>query len=194
MNSPDAKKIYIVHGYKASPNDHWFPWLSRKLQLAGHFSKRVMLAQSSQPDFEAWQKFLALQIPELDEDTIIVAHSLGCLAALHYLNQRFQAAGGSIKAGIFAAGFKAPLPGAPELNSFIHQARLDSAMLQHHMPLAFSLLSSNDPLVPPPLTLQLGHFLNAQTYEVKQAGHFMRGDGYAEFHEVWELIKPLLSA
>ena len=197
------KNAILIHGWNTkaeyydttrptASNDHWFPWLSRKLQLAGHFSKRVMLAQSSQPDFEAWQKFLALQIPELDEDTIIVAHSLGCLAALHYLNQRFQAAGGSIKAGIFAAGFKAPLPGAPELNPFIHQARLDSAALQHHMPLAFSLLSSNDPVVPPPLTLQLGHFLNAQTYEVKQAGHFMRGDGYAEFHEVWELIKPLL--
>lgn len=193
MKNSEQKKIYIVHGYKASPNDHWFPWLSRKLQLAGHSSKRVMLAESGQPNFESWQKFLSLQIPHLDEDTIIVAHSLGCLAVLHYLNERFKTTGEKIKAGIFVAGFKAPLASTPELNTFIQQAKLDSALLQRHMPLAFSFLSSNDPIVPPPLSVQLGHFLNAQIYEVKQAGHFMQENGYTEFHEIWALIKPLLA-
>ena len=65
MNSAEQKKIYIVHGYQASPNDHWFPWLGRKLQLAGHQSKRVMLAESNQPNFENWQKFLSVQITNL---------------------------------------------------------------------------------------------------------------------------------
>lgn len=194
MNSAEQKKIYIVHGYQASPNDHWFPWLGRKLQLAGHQSKRVMLAESNQPNFENWQKFLSVQIPNLDENTIIVAHDLGCLAVLHYLTARFKTTGGNIKAGIFVAGFKAPLNSTLELNEFVQQAKLDSAVLQRHMPLALSLFSSNDPIVPPPLSLQLGHFLNAQTYEIKQAGHFLQEHGYDQFQEIWELMKPLLNA
>lgn len=194
MNNMKQKKVYIVHGYQASPNDHWFPWLSRKVHAAGHFSKRVMLPESSQPNFDAWQQSLALQIPHLNEDTIIVAHSLGCAAVLHYLTQHFQTAAKNIQAGIFVSGFAAPLSTIPELNEFIAAAKLDSVKLQTSMPLAFCLLSSNDPIVPPPLTLQLSHLLNAQCFEVKKAGHFMRKDGYSEFDEIWELIKPLLSS
>ncbi|WP_374667216.1 RBBP9/YdeN family alpha/beta hydrolase [Acinetobacter sp.] len=193
MNTVIQKKVYIVHGCQASPNDHWFPWLSRKVQAAGHSSRRVMLPESHQPDFEVWQRSLALQIPHLDENTIIVAHSLGCVAALHYLNQQFQTAAQTIQAGIFISGFAAPLAAIPELKDFIVQAKLDSARLQTSMPLAFCVLSSNDPIVPPPFTLQLSNLLNAQCFEVKNAGHFMRTDGYAEFHEMWELIKPLLA-
>ena len=89
QNSSEIHKIYIIHGHDASPNDHWYPWLSRKLQQAGHYSRRIVMANARQPDFEAWQKFLALQMPDLDENTIVIAHSLGCLTALHYLNQRF---------------------------------------------------------------------------------------------------------
>ena len=193
MYSSERKKIYIVHGYMATPNDHWFPWLGRKLQLSGHISKRIMLADSAHPDFEAWQQCLALQMPVLDENTIIVAHSLGCLAVLHYVNQYFSRTGGQIKAGVFVAGFKADLPSTPALQGFIAQAQLDSSRLQAVMPLAFCLLSANDRIVPPPLTLQLSSFLNAQSYEIRGAGHFMRADGYTEFQEVWELLKPLLS-
>lgn len=87
-----------------------FPWLSRKLRLAGHFSKRVMLAQSASRTLRHGRNSQRRRFG-LDEDTIIiVAHSLGSLATAHYLNQRFQAAGGSIKAGIFAAGFKRHCP------------------------------------------------------------------------------------
>lgn len=106
MNSAEQKKIYIVHGYQASPNDHWFPWLGRKLQLVGHHSKRVMLAESNQPNFENWQKFLSVQIPNLDENTIIVAHNLGCLAVLHYLTAHFKTIGAILKREFLLRGLK----------------------------------------------------------------------------------------
>ena len=28
--------FYIVHGYQASPDSHWFPWLKRLLTADGH--------------------------------------------------------------------------------------------------------------------------------------------------------------
>ncbi len=37
------------------------------------------------------------------------------------------------------------------------------------MPLSVCLLSSNDPYVPPPLTLQLSNLIQAQNIEVKNA-------------------------
>ncbi|MBT2605987.1 alpha/beta hydrolase, partial [Bacillus sp. ISL-53] len=26
-----GKQVYIIHGYGASPANHWFPWLKEKL-------------------------------------------------------------------------------------------------------------------------------------------------------------------
>ncbi|MBC6677101.1 MAG: alpha/beta hydrolase, partial [Acinetobacter sp.] len=61
--------IYIVHGYQASPNDHWFPWLGQKLsQMDLHAEvKRLVLPHSDAPHFEEWQQALALQMTTLDE-------------------------------------------------------------------------------------------------------------------------------
>ncbi|OTG80568.1 hypothetical protein B9T33_09075 [Acinetobacter sp. ANC 5054] len=193
-STPDVKKIYIIHGHDASPNDHWYPWLSRKLQLAGHYSRRIVMANADQPNFEAWQKFLALQMPDLDENTIVIAHSLGCITALHYLNQRFEQLGTRIKAGIFVSGFKNSLSSQPKLTNFLKNAKLDSGVLQTHMPICFSFVSSNDPVVPPPASIQLGSFINAQIIEVRNAGHFLAEDGFLEISELWDVLKPLLTA
>ncbi len=103
------KKIYIIHGYQASSNDHWFPWLSQSIQQAGHISKRIVLPESNRPEFQHWQQALHMQIRELDKNTIIVAHGLGCISVLHYLNQHFKNKGQKIKAGIFISGFKSKL-------------------------------------------------------------------------------------
>ncbi len=187
-------EVYIVHGYRASPNDHWFAWLSQKIQQAGHFSKRVVMAHSAAPDFQTWQECLKMQIPNLNENTIIVAHSLGCCATLHYLNSTFKSRPGRIRAGFFVAGFLSPLPAIPELNDFIRQVRVEGSILQNCLPASVQFISSNDSYVPPPLALQFGHFLNAQMKEVRQAGHFMKEDGYAEFQQLWELLQPLLNS
>ena len=193
MIKTTKKNIYIVHGYQASPNDHWFPWLSKRLNDAGHISKRVVLAESEQPNFEYWQKFLSLQMSRLDENTIIVAHSLGCLTTLHYLSTYFEVHKSKIKAGIFVAGFMSPLKAILELNDFIQKAKLNRLVLVKGMPLSVCLLSSNDPYVPPPLTLQLSNLIQAQNIEVKNAGHFMAQDGYIEFEQLWETLQPLLA-
>ncbi|WP_180126109.1 MULTISPECIES: alpha/beta hydrolase [unclassified Acinetobacter] len=34
--------------------------------------------------------FISLQMPKLDENKIVIAHSLGCLTVLHYLTAHFS--------------------------------------------------------------------------------------------------------
>lgn len=190
--SKSKQHIYIVHGYQGSPNDHWFPWLSQKLtQIDAHLAvKRLVLPHSNTPNFEEWQQALALQMSTLDENTIIVAHSLGCLATLHYLSIQLRER--RIKAIYCIAGFKAPLKAVPELDSFIAQAKLDSGVLHSHIASRVVMFSNNDPFVPPPFVLTFGHFLSAEVQEVKRAGHFMGEDGYIEFELLLNNLKPLL--
>lgn len=184
------KKVYIVHGYQASTLDHWFPWLSRKVKEAGHDAKRIMLAQPMQPDPELWQQSLKAQIPHLDESTILVAHNLSCLSVLKFLEQQQT----PICAGIFVAAFKDPIVALSELNRFIRGTKLNFKSINSSMKQSVIFFSSNDPYVPAPLSLQLGQLLNAQMHEVRNAGHFMKRDGYENFEELWSVIQQCLSS
>ena len=184
------KKVYIVHGDQESPNDHWFPWLSQQVQDSGHLARRLRLPDANTPNFQIWQQALQMQMPKLDPESIIVAHSLGCLASLHFLTQELSQT--QIKGLILVAGFKDKLTALPELDGFIRQAKLDMAILQKQIATRFLLFSCNDPYVSPPKAVLLGHFINAQMQEVKHAGHFMRSDGFNEFKQVWDVLKPLL--
>ena len=184
------KKVYIVHGDQESPNDHWFPWLSQQVQHSGHFARRLILPDANAPNFQIWQQALQKQMPTLDPESIIVAHSLGCLASLHFLTQALNQT--QIKGLILVAGFKDKLTALPELDGFIRQAKLDMTILQKQIATRFLLFSCNDPYVSPPKSVLLGHFINAQMQEVNQAGHFMRSDGFDEFKQLWDALKPLL--
>ncbi len=186
------KKVYIIHGDQASANDHWFPWLSRKIQHAGHQARRLILPDSSSPNFQSWQAAIQLQIPRLDPESIIVAHGLGCLASLHFLSQALNQT--QMRGLILVAGFKDKLTALPELDGFIRQAKLDMTILQKQIVTRFLLFSCNDPYVSPPKAVLLGHYLNAQMQEVKHAGHFMHSDGFDEFHQLWAVLNPMLVA
>ena len=185
------KKVYIVHGDRTSPNEHWFPWLSQQIQQSGHFARRLILPDTNAPDFQLWQQALKMQIPQLDQHSIIIAHGLGSLASLHFLSQVLIET--PIKGLILVAAFKDKLTARPELDAFIEQAKLHMSILQQQISRRFVLFSCNDPFVPPPMAVMLGHYLNAQMQELQDAGHFMRQDGFNEFKELWEILKPMLA-
>lgn len=149
------------------------------------------MADSSHPDSEIWQECLSAQCTVLNENTIIVAHSLGCVSSLSFLSKVLKNT--SIAAGIFVSGFTEQLKAIPELDHFISQQTLDDKLLRQHIFRRYVFLSSNDPFVPPPLSIRLGQRLNAQLFEIKQAGHFMQEDGYAAFPQLWEVLRSLLS-
>src|SRR5690606_17814434 len=158
------KKVYIVHGDQESPDDHWVPWLRQQVQHSGHFARRLILPDANAPNFQIWQQGLHKQTQTFDPESIIVAHSLGRLASLHFLTHALNQT--QIKGLILVAGFKDKLTALPELDGFIRQAKLDMAILQKQIATRFLLFSCNDPYVSPPKSVLLGHFINAQMQEV----------------------------
>lgn len=188
-----TKKVYIVPDYQATSNDHWYPWLSRQIKDAGFEAKRIMLANPFQPDLEEWQHNLKLQIPSLDEHSFIVAHGLGGLNALKFLEEHYSRTQLKIGGLMLVAAFDTPLVAWSELNKMVQAVKLDLNNLSHGAKRFVMLLSSNDPYVLAPISLRLGHSLNAQIFEIKNAGHFNKLDGYADFSKLLELLKLCLA-
>ena len=52
------KRAFIIHGYGATPEDHWFSWLAQQLQAAGVATAIPALPDPEQPDFDRWQAAL----------------------------------------------------------------------------------------------------------------------------------------
>ena len=78
--------MFIVHGYQANTESHWFQWLADQMKPYGYNVEIVYLPDSDCPSFEAWYQAIQNSMQNnLNSETIIVAHSLGVISTLNYL-------------------------------------------------------------------------------------------------------------
>jgi leucyl-tRNA synthetase len=77
-------KYVFIHGYRGSTNNDFFPWLTRELEKRGNKVEMFNLPGGDNPRIEDQAKFL-LKKHVFDENTIIIAHSLGCVDAFKLL-------------------------------------------------------------------------------------------------------------
>lgn len=78
-------KIVLIHGYKASSQSNFFPWLKNELRKLGHEVIAPDLPNPESPDPDEWIKTLVDAVGAVDDETIIVGHSLGAAIALRFL-------------------------------------------------------------------------------------------------------------
>ena len=188
------RRAYIVHGYGATPSDHWFPWLAGRLQGKGIRTNAIPMPNSSHPDFDRWQQTLAAHIGKPQSSDVFIAHSLGNISLLHYLSQqRPQRIGGLV----LVSGFGARLPNLPSINgynidAYVDKARIDDAAIHHMSPAIYSIISENDRIVAPQESLKLAQRLNSKVIKVPNGGHFLADDGFTQLPQVWQAVEAML--
>lgn len=77
-------RALIVPAMSSGPDDHWYPDLRQRLGSAGFIDIRTAHLPDGEPLLEEWLAAIALEIDGVDENTLIVGHSLGAVAALAY--------------------------------------------------------------------------------------------------------------
>lgn len=87
------KRAFIIHGYLGYPTEAWLPWLKSKLEERGYQVWLPAMPNPDRPKIPEWIAFIAKLVGEPDGDTVLIAHSLGGVAVLHYL----ETLGGSAK-------------------------------------------------------------------------------------------------
>lgn len=88
MLNTQQKKVYIIHGWDGNPKDGFKPWLKKELEARGFEVFIPLLPDAKNPRIESWIPFLKNYITNIDEDTILVGHSLGCQAILRFLSEK----------------------------------------------------------------------------------------------------------
>lgn len=175
------RRASIIHGYSASPEDHWFGWLAGQLDAVGIPTTVPALPNPDQPDQVQWTEAVRAELGTLDENSIIVAHSLGCLTVLRYLRSLPEP--WHVGTLVLVSGFVDQLPALPELNAYIGDG-CDVEGLSDHIGRLAVIRSDSDPLVPVGHTDRLAELLGASVQEVPGAGHFLASDGVTSLREV----------
>ncbi|MDD5165731.1 MAG: class I tRNA ligase family protein [Candidatus Pacebacteria bacterium] len=73
-------RFVLIHGYKGSPEQDFFPWLKKELEKRGHEVQVPALPNPENPK-ESEQVDYVINNCTIDENTVIVAHSLGGVVA-----------------------------------------------------------------------------------------------------------------
>ena len=186
-----ASRLIIVHGFMASPEDHWFNWLKQQAEQAGISVTVPRLPDSQSPDPDAWLTALGQDIGRPDEDTWLVGHSLGCITLLNYLTQRYPDT--SAAGLLLVAGFSEPVPGLEELNPFL-RTPVDVASVISRVKHRAVIASLNDSIVPVEYSLRLSQQLAARFYGLPEHGHFLGSDGVITLPLAVELLTQFRTA
>jgi hypothetical protein len=78
-------RIIGIHGYKASPEKNFWPWLKGEMRKAGHDVIIPQLPEPENPDPYVWIDTLIEEVGILHSDDIVIGHSLGAPTALQFL-------------------------------------------------------------------------------------------------------------
>lgn len=178
---------FIFHGTNSNPEQHWFRWLQEKLEERG-FEVFV-------PDFpvrggqslENWLDVFELYEDKVDEDTIMVGHSLGATFILDLLDiKSFE-----IEAAFLVSGFVGAL-GLEEfdpLNQTFAEREFDWEAIKQRCGEFFIFHSVDDPYVPEEKSRELQENVGGERFLKQDAGHFNTDSGYTEFPELLNLIE-----
>ena len=183
--------IFIFHGTEGYPEENWFPWLREKLEAKGC---KVIVPQFPTPPIvpakiREWFKVLDKYKEDINQNTILIGHSLGGVFTLRILEKLEH----PIKA-VFLTG--TPIGVKPILNyerdSSFSGFDFDWQKIKTKAKHFDVFQSDNDPYVSLGNGEQLAKNLGVELTFIPNAGHFNKIAGYLSFPKLLEKIETIL--
>lgn len=182
------KRAIIIHGWGASPTDHWFPWLAHELEARGFSFTVPPMPDTDHPDMSAWVTAISNTAGTPDAGLILIGHSIGTVAILRYLES--LPGNAQIGGALLVAGFLDNID--PELNSFF-RSPFDYPRIMRACPHITAIESDDDPAVPKGSGALLRDRLGARLTTLHGAGHMNASDGFVTFPSALAAALSLIS-
>lgn len=182
--------VFIFHGTAGNPQENWFPWLKEKLEEKNY---AVFIPQFPTPEgqsLEAWFAVLENYEQYINEETILIGHSLGGMFTLRLLEKLPH----KVKAAFFVGtpiGVKPILNYTNDYNFGGFDFRFDVIKNKADNFVVFQ--SDNDPFVGQANGQELARALDVPLDLVPGAGHFNTPAGYTKFEKLWEKLERILN-
>ena len=182
-------KAILIHGWEGNPDVNWLPWLKHELEKRSFEVTVPALPDPNYPKSDEWLQTMTEQVGLPSPDTVLVGHSLGAIAILHFLESLPENV--SIRGVILVSGFAESL-GYPETNNFF-DTPVDFSKITPHLERAIVINSDNDPYVPLELGHSLAKSLGAEFILMPGAGHINKAAGFTECPLILESVLDLFN-
>jgi len=184
-------KIFIIHGSYGNPKENWFLWLKQELKKLGHTAFVPEFPTPEGQSLDNWMEvFNDFYLSKIDEDSILVGHSLGPAFILSVLEGLQE----PVKACFFVSGFLGLLnnPEFDKINSTFTEKEFQWNKIKKNCEKFLLYHSNNDPYVPLEKSKELAEKLGVKVRVIGGAGHFNEKAGYKKFELLLKDIKKEL--
>ncbi len=181
--------IYLIHGFTASSRSNWFPWLREELHKKAIEITIPDMPDTNDPHLLPWIDKIDDVAKVVDENTIFIGHSLGCISVLRYVLQKNI----KIRGAILVSGFIYENPMEIQtkgLSEFVEDT-IDVERLKVLIPNRVAVSATDDDIVPWEATKDMADQLDARLILLSSGKHFIERDGFTEFPEVLEILEGL---
>ena len=189
-------KIYIVHCWDGTKDDGWYPWLDEKLTNENNKVFRFNMPNTANPKIGEWVSFLDQQIDNLDENTFLVGHSIGCQTILRYLQSKDVTKIGGV---LLVAPWLDLLDYAIEDEESYDTAmpwlteKIDFEKVKKFTDNIHCIFSDNDYFVSIDQKDKFEKLLDAKTLVVSGKGHISGEDNVYELKEILDECNKMIS-
>lgn len=179
-------KVILIPGNGGGiPQDNWFPYLERELPKLG-----ITVINKQFPDpVLARQEFWIPFIKELgaDENTILIGHSSGAIAALRFAEKN------KILGSILVGAYYTDLGYESEKESGYFDTPWNWRSIMNNQRFIIQFASVDDPFIPIEEARMIHKNLNTEYHEYEDQKHFGHdSDPKLEFPELFEFLKQNL--
>lgn len=190
------KKVYIVHGWDGSPDEPLFVWLDKELSTKDFMVERLSMPDPETPIIESWVRKLQESI-KLDENTILIGHSVGCQAVMRYLETQSEET--KISGLVLLAPWMKldQTTIEEEGEEVVEIARpwmetpIDFEKVKNISPKNIAIFSDNDDFVELSQKEFFEEKLGAETIVEHEKGHFSPAENISELPSALEAVKSL---
>jgi len=182
-----TSNVFIFHGTEGYPGENWFPWLKKELEKINY---KVFVPQFPSPPIVAskigeWFDIFKDYEQYINEETILIGHSLGGVFTLRVLEQLKK----PVKAAFFVG---APIGVRPILNydrdNQFSGFSFDWKLIKNNAKHFVVFHSDNDPYVSLGNGKELAKKLGVKLNFIPNAGHFNKASGYLEFQKLLDEV------
>jgi predicted alpha/beta hydrolase family esterase len=176
------KRIFIIHGWNAKPEQGWRPWLKSRLEEKGYTVEIPAMPSPLTPSQDKWIKKLQETVGVPDKNCYFVGHSLGCITILKYLETINTKVGGAVLVAGFLDGM-----GYPMIGSFF-KVPVNTGKIKKNCSNFSVLHSEDDKLVNIKYAQDLAEKLGAVLTVEKKSGHYISREAPAVLDAVLKII------
>ncbi|HWY79320.1 MAG TPA: alpha/beta hydrolase [Candidatus Sulfotelmatobacter sp.] len=179
------KNAFIIHGAYGNPNDNWIPWLKKELEACGYIVTVPKFPTPEGQSLNSWLKVFEKFKGEINEETIMIGHSIGATFILSLLKQREE----PINSVFLVSGFISDLGKRKfdKINNSFYEKSFNWSNIRKNCFYIFH--GENDPYVSMKKAKDLATELHLSVIKIKNGGHLNTSSGFTKFDLLLEKIK-----